>query len=66
MTILDTATVIDTVLDAPVDAFLPDDNLPLFVDGNVRLYTTSYSGTQAERYDIGEGRLSNKYKAPSI
>jgi len=61
LTILDTPTVIDTVLDIPVDALLPDDNLPLFVDGSVRLYTTSYSNTIAERFDIGEGKLSNKY-----
>ncbi|CDW71147.1 UNKNOWN [Stylonychia lemnae] len=62
LTVLDTATVIDSVVDSPVDALLPDDNLPVIMDANVRLYTTSYSSTQTERYDIGDGRLSNKFK----
>jgi len=64
--VLDTATTIDTTLDAPVDGLLPDDNLPFMIDGNIRLYTTSYSDTKSDRYDIGDGKLSNKQLTSTI
>ncbi|CDW87977.1 UNKNOWN [Stylonychia lemnae] len=46
-----------------IDAYLPTDNFPILPDGNVRLFSYSYSAIQKERLDIGEGQMSNKFKA---